>query len=123
MWRIDVRYEYKEDPRLRGHGAAPDGVPAERVALSPRGSLAASVGADIHLLAVDGVHHASATALAVIAERTPAASAASRLARRHAIRERRRRRRAPVEAADAADAGALWRDVASLRTRIPNAAP
>ena len=72
VWRIDVRYEYKEDPRLRGRGAAPDGVPFERVALSPRGSLlAASVGADIHLLAVDGVHHASATALAVIAGAHP----------------------------------------------------
>ena len=72
VWRIDVRYEYKEDPRLRGRGAAPDGVPFERVALSPRGSLlAASVGADIHLLAVDGVHHASATAITVIAGAHP----------------------------------------------------
>ena len=109
VWRIDVRYEYKEDPRLRGRGAAPDGVPFERVALSPRGSLlAASVGADIHLLAVDGVTTRAPPPSPSSPERTPAASAASlgsdgtRFASGGADGRVRL-----WKAADAADAGAL----------------
>ena len=34
VWRTDVRYDLKQDPKLHAHGAAP-GAPFERVALSP----------------------------------------------------------------------------------------